>query len=363
MGCVLGGKRGRITHPKERIKAINLIEEAKNAGARIRPACNVIGISIRTYERWVQGGKIHFDKRTIAKRPAPKNKLSHLEYKNILKIVNSNEFVDLPPSQIVPILADRGIYLASESTIYRILRKEKMLKHRGKSKVPKKSKTPTTHIATAANQVWTWDITFLKSNIRGKYYKLYMAIDLFSRKIIGWEVWEEESGKHAADLIEKAVVSEKILNKPLILHSDNGSPMKASTLLAKLEMLGIQPSYSRPRVSNDNPYSESLFRTCKYRPNFPYDGFNSLQEAREWVMQFVNWYNNNHRHSGLKFLTPIQRHNGQTEEIMKKRRSVYESAKTLYPERWSKTTRNWNLPNVVALNPTDEIKISLRNVI
>lgn len=347
----------------ERIQAVGLIKEAKNSGARLIPACNIIGISVRTYERWVEGGVINFDKRPTAKRPVPKNKLSISEYKNILRIVNSEEFADLPPSQIVPILADRGMYIASESTIYRILRQEKMLKHRGRSKSPSKTKAPTTHIAVAPNQVWTWDITYLKSNIRGKYHKLYMVVDIFSRKIVGWEVWLEENGEHAAELMEKAVVSENATNKLLVLHSDNGSPMKASTLLAKLEMLGVEASYSRPRVSNDNPYSESLFRTCKYRPNFPYEGFKSLQGAREWVMQFVNWYNNEHRHSGLKFLTPTQRHNGESTPIMEKRKRVYESAKSLYPERWAHNIRNWDLPNAVALNPTDQIKSSFENVV
>ncbi|MBC2582276.1 DDE-type integrase/transposase/recombinase, partial [Clostridium sp. DJ247] len=209
----------------------------------------MVGISVRTYERWCSEGSVKKDKRPSAERPTPKNKLTDEEYQSVLNIVNVPEFADLPPSQIVPALADRGIYLASESTMYRILRNENMQHHRGKSKQPVKSKLPTTHIATGPNQVWTWDITYLNTCTRGLYYKLYMFLDIFSRKIVGWEVWEEELGELASELVERAIISEKIKGKPLILHSDNGSPMKSYTLKAKLEMLGVMSSYSRPRVS------------------------------------------------------------------------------------------------------------------
>ena len=272
------------------------------------------------------------------------------------------EFTDLPPSQIVPALADRGMYIASESTIYRILRNENLQHHRGNTKSPKKSKLPTTHIADAPNKVWTWDITYLNTYTRGIYYKLYMILDIFSRKIVGWEVWEEELGELASELVEKAVLAEKIKGKPLVLHSDNGSPMKSYTLKAKLEMLGVMSSYSRPRVSNDNPYSEALFRTFKYRPSYPQEGFKSIEDARMWVSGFVDWYNNKHYHSGLNFIKPSSRHNGEAEKIMENRKLVYNTAKQLHPQRFNRGIRKWNLPETVALNPTDEDKSKLQGI-
>lgn len=154
---------------------------------------------------------------------------------------------------------------------------------------------------------------------RGKYYYLYMFEDIFSRKIVGWEVHEYECGGLAAEQIEKAVLSEKCLLSPLILHSDNGSPMKSSTLIAKLDELGVTPSRGRPRVSNDNPYSESLFKTLKYRPDWPADGFEDLNAARKWVEEFVNWYNNHHLHSEIRFISPAQRHANQDASILAKR--------------------------------------------
>lgn len=287
------------------------------------------------------------------------------EYQSVLNILNKPEFADLPPSQIVPALADKGMYIASESTFYRILRAENMQNHRGNSKPPNKSNIPTTFIADGPNQVWTWDITWMNTYTRGIYYKLYTILDIYSRKIVGWEVWKEETGELASELIERAMLSEKVKikgnKKPLVLHSDNGAPMKSHTLKSKLEMLGVLSSYSRPRVSNDNPYSEAHFKTMKYRPGYPQEGFKSLEEAREWVAKFVNWYNNEHYHSGLNYLTPNSRHNGESEEIMKNRIKVYEAARALNPLRFKKGIRNWSVPDKVALNPTDEVKKKIKN--
>lgn len=190
-----------------------------------------------------------------------------------------------------------------------------------------------------------------------------MIVDIFSRKIVGWEVWNDELGELAAELVERAVISEKMKDKPLVLHSDNGAPMKSYTLKAKLEMLGVMSSYSRPRVSNDNPFSEALFKTCKYRSNYPQDGFKSIEEARDWVYTFVDWYNNKHYHSGLNFITPNSRHTGKAKEIMEHRKKVYKAAQYLYPQRFNRGIRNWKLPDVVALNPISENKSDLRGAI
>uniref|UniRef100_UPI0016462A51 DDE-type integrase/transposase/recombinase n=1 Tax=Sporosarcina sp. BP05 TaxID=2758726 RepID=UPI0016462A51 len=226
----------------------------------------------------------------------------------------------------------------------------KMQQHRGRSKRPE-TKLPESYLATAPNQVWTWDITWLKGPVRGLYYKLYLIIDLFSRKIVGWEVWGIEDAAHAEVLIKRSIISEKIHGAPLVLHSDNGSPMKAATFQVLLEKLGIQSSYSRPRVSNDNPYSEAIFRTLKYRPEFPYDGFESIENARSWTDRFVHWHTHEHQHSGINFVTPEQRHTGAYIEVLKNRHEIYQLAKQKHPERWSGSTRNWNPHESVALNP------------
>lgn len=294
------------------------------------------------------------DMRPIIGRNSPKNKLTEEEYNSVLKIVTLPEYADLPPSQIVPALADRGIYIASESTMYRILKKEKLQKHRGHSRAPTKRKEPDTHIAHKPNQVWTWDITWLSRTVIGQYFKLYMIVDIFSRKIVGWEVWETEDGHLASMLVEKSIMSEKIKGKPLVLHSDNGGPMKSYTLKAKLEEMGVMSSFSRPRVSNDNPYSEALFRTFKYRPSYPQEGFKTIDDAREWVFKFVDWYNNKHYHSALNFVTPSSRHNGSAEKVIKKRIKVYKAAKAANPQRFNRGIRKWQLEETVSLNPRKE---------
>lgn len=342
-----------MINPPDRALAVELIQEANRNGARIARACIELNISVRTYERWVSDGGIKDDQRPHALRPEPKNKITKEERKEILVVVKKEEFEDLPPSQIVPKLADQSIYIASESTFYRILREEKMQQHRGRSKRPE-MKLPESYLATAPNQVWTWDITWLKGLIKGLFYKLYLIIDLFSRKIVGWEVWETEEATHAEELIRKAILNEKIHGAPLVLHSDNGSPMKAGTFQVLLEKLGIQSSYSRPRVSNDNPYSESVFRTLKYRPEFPYNGFQSIEDARAWTARFVHWHTHEHQHSGINFVTPEQRHTGVHIDVLKKRKVVYELAKQKHPERWSRSTRNWDPHETVALNPMKE---------
>lgn len=337
----------------DRVTAIELINEARDNGCRLKPACDELNISVRTYERWIKEGEVKRDQRPLVERPTPKNKLTKEERDEIIKTVNSPEYADLAPSQIVPKLADEGRYIASESTIYKILKEEKMNTHRSRSSVPVKREPPT-HIATAPNQVWTWDITWLNAVIKGQYYKLYLIIDMFSRLIVGHEVWEDEKAEHAEHLIRRATLAQGTAGRPLVLHSDNGSPMKAATFQATLEKLGVQSSFSRPRVSNDNPYSEALFKTMKYRPKYPFNGFKSLEDARKWVDKFVNWYNKTHLHSGIKFLTPFQRHYGLDKEIMKKRNETYAIARAKHPERWSKNTRNWSLPEYVSLNPISE---------
>lgn len=339
------------------------IDEACGDGARLKPACEVAELSVRTYERWTRGEGIKADGRPEAVHPAPGNKLSEAERETIRATVNEPRFSSLPPSQIVPILADEGVYLASESSFYRVMKAAGQQQHRGRASAPEK-RVPATHCAEAPNQVWCWDITYLPSQVRGLYFYLYLVLDLYSRKIVGWEVYGEESGEHASSLLKRSVLSEGIRahGSPLVLHADNGSPMKSGTLLSTLQSLGVTPSYSRPRVSDDNAYAESLFRTCKYRPDYPTEGFNSLAEARAWILRFTRWYNEQHRHSGLNFVTPAQRHSGKAEALMAKRQAVYAAAKAANPSRWSGETRDWSLPDEVWLNPQQRKDEEMKNV-
>jgi len=339
-----------ISEPDRR-QTIELIEAARRDGARLIPACQVLKISARTYQRWTRTGSVTKDRRPDAIRPTPANKLTTEEKQRVLDVCHQKENASLPPSQIVPKLADQGQYIASESSFYRILHEVNEQHHRGRSQKPRKSMPPKGFCATGPNQVWTWDITWLPAAVRGMFFYLYMIVDVFSRKIVGWEVFDRESSSNAARFVYKAVLVEGCILNPLVLHSDNGSPQKGFTLNAKLESLGIMTSFSRPRVSNDNPYSEALFRTCKYRPDYPKYGFETIEKSRSWVGQFVFWYNDIHRHSAIRFVTPNQRHRGEDRQILKHRKMIYEIAKSRNKNRWSGETRNWDYIDHVWLNP------------
>lgn len=241
----------------DRRRACELIDEACRAGARLEPACAELGLTARTYRRWTRDGEVQHDQRPEADRPSPANKLSEAERQEVLAVCHKQAYASLPPSQIVPALADQGRYIASESTFYRILREEDEQHHRGRSQPPQQRKAPTSHVATGPCQVWSWDITYLAGPVKGLFYYLYLILDIYSRRVVGWEVYERESSELAAEVVRRAVLAEQCATKPLILHADNGSPMKGATLRVTMQHLGIEPSYSRPRVSNDNAYSEA----------------------------------------------------------------------------------------------------------
>jgi len=332
----------------DRVEIIKLIDEARTSGARQTQACKIIGISSRTLQRWQQDD-VH-DGRIDAKH-APANKLTAIERQRIIQTANKSEYADLPPTKIVPKLADKGVYIASESTFYRVLKEANQLQHRQKEKPDRQVKKPRALTATGPNQIFTWDITYLPTQVKGIFLYLYLVMDIYSRKIVGWQVHEEESSTLASGLMTDICQREGILPDQVTLHSDNGSPMKGATMLATLQELGVVPSFSRPSVSNDNPYSESLFRTLKYRPEYPEKPFLNLLSARGWVQGFVDWYNFEHLHSAIQFVTPAQRHTGEDIEILAKRKRLYEQAKFKHPERWSGEIRNWKPVALVYLNP------------
>lgn len=346
---------------EDRLMIAHRIEQAHAAGARLKLACEIAGVDLRTLQRWKAGdGLVQGDRRPQAVHPRPAHALSEEERAAILAVVNEPRFTETPPARIVPMLADEGVYMASESSFHRVLRAAGQSGYRGRAKPPRTSKPPTTHIATAPKQVWCWDMTFLPSIVTGCWFYLYLILDLYSRKIVGWEVHSSDSADHAAHLVRRTALAESIhaeSSKP-VLHGDNGSTLKATTVLAMLHWLRIEPSYSRPRVSDDNAYAEALFRTAKYRPEFPTRGFADLDEARLWAAQFVQWYNDEHRHSGIGYVTPAQRHAGEDHAILMARHELYIKAKEKNPLRWSGNTRDWTPVGAVALNPERETVIN-----
>ena len=348
----------------DRQMAIDLIEETVVSGARRFRACEVLEIDLRTVQRWKKmlrkEDPLKDRRKAAAAKRVPGNKLSDAERRKILATCHKPPFQSLPPSQIVPRLADDGEYIASESSFYRVLREADEGHRRGCARAARTVAKPKGFQATDPNQVWSWDITFLASSLRGAFYRLYLVLDVFSRKIVGWEVHENESADHASVLIRKACLVEGIREDGLVLHADNGGPMKGATMLATLQKLGVVPSFSRPSVSDDNPYSESLFRTLKYAPTYPSKPFESIEAARKWVHEFVQWYNNEHRHSAIRYVTPNQRHRGEDRELLKQREAVYKTARKRTPERWSGETRNWNPVTEVWLNPPKETQAERR---
>lgn len=346
-----------MTALPEREVLVQMVEAAQKAGARLAGACGEVGISVRTYERWVSEGQVKADGRPDADRPEPAHKLTEAEREGIVAVCHEPRFADLPPSQIVPRLADEGTYLASESSFYRVLRSRGEQHHRGRAAKPVVSEPPR-HLATGPNSVWVWDITFLAcSHVVGQFFYLYAILDLWSRKIVAWEVHERESGEWAVQLVEKAVWREHLRLHPLVLHADNGAAPTAYTLKAKLEALGIRPSHSRPGVSDDNAHMEAWFRTAKYRPSYPTKGFANIESARAWALKLVTWYNGEHLHSAIGFVTPSQRHTGEAPARLAGRKRVYEAARGRNPRRWSRGVRQWNDPEHVWLNPPPKIAL------
>jgi transposase InsO family protein len=336
---------------EDRVETLALIEEAMRAGCRLHVACAELELSVRTVQRWRRAPGGGEDQRRGPKSK-PSHALSSEERAELLRVVNAPEHRNLSPKQIVPKLADGGVYLASESTIYRVLRDHQLLTHRGASR-PRSVKRPEELLALGPNQLWSWDITYLPAAVKGTFHYLYLFVDVWSRRIMKAVVLAEESSERAAELLRDACVEHGIPPNSLRLHSDNGSPMKGSTMLATMQALGVVPSFSRPTVSDDNPFSEALFRTLKYVPDYPRRPFPSLDAAWAWVERFVAWYNHEHRHSAIGFVTPDQRHRGHDLAVFAARRALYESARRKQPARWTGRTREWDAPDIVPLNPRE----------
>ena len=209
----------------------------------------------------------------------------------------------------------------------------------------------TVHHAARPNQVWSWDITRLPTTLRGWYLHLYLMLDVWSRRIMGWRVADAESAAIASKLVAQICRDGNIDSRGLVLHSDNGAAMRGSTMITTLQWLGVVPSFSRPHVSDDNPYSEALFRTLKHTPAYPSLPFADIASAERWVARFVDWYNGVHRHSAIRYVTPDERYFGQEHAVLARRRELYDRARAANPERWTGATRNWTPVGLVTLNP------------
>jgi putative transposase len=331
--------------PEDRQTAVVLIREAVESGARKWKACEVLEISVSTCCRWEHDGIV--DRRKGSVKTVVR-KLTLEERREILEVSCAKRFRDLSPHHIVPILAEEGRYIASESTFYRVLRSEAMVNHREDSKRRSSAGQPSELVATGPNQVWSWDITWLRSEIRGLYYYCYMIKDIWKKDIVAWEIHEHESVEVAAAMFRRLKLKRNLHG--VRLHSDNGNPMKGSTMIVTLYNLGVIPSFSRPRVSDDNPYIESLFKTMKYTAGYP-GTFKGLEHARVWMADFVNWYNTEHRHSAIGYVTPAQRGSGRDMEIYERRNRVLEAARSRHPERWVNGMRRWERRDVIVLNP------------
>ncbi len=250
----------------------------------------------------------------------------------ILDALHSTRFVDKSPAEVWAILLDEDIYLCSERTMYRILNAEEAVRER-RAQLRRPHYEKPELLATGPNQVWSWDITKLRGPAKWTYFYLYVIMDIFSRYVVGWMVAERESSSLAKRLIEETCQSQDIDQGQLVIHADRGTSMKSKLVAQLLADLGITKSHSRPHVSNDNPYSESQFKTMKYQPTFP-GRFQNLQDSRSYLGPFFRWYNEEHRHGGIGLMTPEMVHTGCAQEVYDKRQQVLVAAYRSHPERF-----------------------------
>ena len=323
-----------------------MIEEAHGNGARYSKACQLIGISLRTLERWK--GRGLKDRRQGAPKRVVR-KLDNEQRKEILMTCNSVTYRDKNPYDIVSELLNDGRYLASVSTFYRILREVDQVHHRSNTNVRKHQSKPPERVATGSNEVWCWDITWMPRSVKGLFYYAYVILDIYDRSIVGWAIHETESVDYSKALFAATLLKHQA--EGTAIHADNGHPMRGLTLMALFQLLSIKVSHNRPRTSNDNPYIESWFKTMKYQGSYP-RSFATIEDAKGWMAVFVDWYNHEHLHSALDYVTPAQVRYGEAEAIFQQRNATMMKAKEAFPERWgTRQVKVWKAPQTVVLNP------------
>lgn len=320
------------------------------AGARLWAACDAVGIHPRTFRRWRSDP---IDRRAAC-RKTNRRALSEEERSRIVEICCSPKYRDVTPPEIVARLAEEGTYIASARTFYRVLKEAGKLHHRGNTRPPRTPYKPPELKATGPDQVYSWDITWIPSLVRGIFWYAYVIVDVWSREIVGWSIHHEEHERHAKVLFEQLRRRRNLSGT--WLHADNGNPMKGATFAVWLATLGMFLSHSRPLVKNDNPYIESFFKTLKYHAAYP-RRFETIEAAREWFADFIDWYNTTHRHSGIGYVTPQQRRSGASSELFRRRNETLRAAWEMHPERFPKTgPRFWRESRVVYLNPSAETR-------
>ena len=315
-------------------------------------ACAAVGIS-RTglYRRRAKSAAPPVEEK---KRPAPSRALSKEEKQGVLDILHSQRFMDKAPHEVYATLLDEGEYHCSVSTMYRILEEnQEVRERRNQLRHPVYQKPEL--LATGPNQLWSWDITKLRGPAKWNYFYLYVILDVFSRYVVGWMVATRESAELAKRLIKESCEKQGIEPEQLMLHADRGSSMKSKPVALLLSDLGVTKTHSRPYTSTDNPFSESQFKTMKYRPEFP-GRFGSIEDARSFCQVFFSWYNCEHRHTGISMLTPEVVHYGQAEEVLTARKGVLRAAYAAHPERFvRKEPLPKPLPTAVWINPPKEV--------
>jgi putative transposase len=316
-----------------------------------RAACTAVGRSRATHYRRLAPPK----PRSTTPRPAPPNKLTEAEAAEILDVLRSSRFVDLSPAQAFFILLDEGVYLASVSSFYRLLRAHGEVRER-RRQASHPARVRPELVARMPLVVWSWDITKLKGPRRGEYYDLYVVLDIFSRYVVAWLVAPCESGELAKELIADAVARHRVPPGQLNIHADRGSSMTSNPVVELLAFLGIGRSHSRPHVSNDNPYSESQFKTLKYCPAFP-ERFGFIEDARAFCETFFTYYNHDHHHSGIGYHTPASVHYGTAIEVRAQRQNTLAAAYTANPTRFRhRQPEAPELPTVAWINePTEDL--------
>jgi putative transposase len=311
----------------------------------IAAACEALGVSRASFYRQQQSNSIE-----PKPRPRPARSLSQAEQQKVLEVLHSERFVDQSPAEVYATLLDEGIYLCSLRTMYRILaEREEVRERRNQRRHPVYQKPQL--LATGPNQLWSWDITKLPGPGKYTYFHLYVILDVFSRYVVGWMVAHRESEILAERLIRLTCQKQQIQPQQLTLHADRGSSMRSKTVALLLSDLGIIKSHSRPHVSNDNPFSEAQFKTLKYQPQFPKQ-FGSIEDARTFCHPFFDWYNHDHHHSGIGWLTPAMLHYGQAEHVVQQRQQVLLAAYLAHPERFVQGQPSPpSVPTEVWINP------------
>jgi len=286
-------------------------------------------------------------------RPTPSHALSAAERAEVREVLNSARFMDQAPRQVYAALLDEGRYLASVSTMYRVLRDHNEVRERRAVRRHPVYQKPEL-LATGPNQVWSWDITVMRGPRKWEHFALYTVLDIFSRYVVGWMIAETQTSELARQLVAESARKQGIVPGQLTLHSDNGTPMKGRPLVALLDDLGIDRSHSRPHTSDDNPFSEAQFKTMKYRPDYP-NRFADIETARCWARAFFGWYNHEHYHSGLTLLTPASVHDGAAEAVREQRQATMAGAYAAHPRRFAAgLPQVKGAPDAVWINPPAE---------